>query len=263
MSLLQELRGRGVANSIVLRLQTGLGSIRGRQGRYLEASIEHERALREAALLGNDTLTTQVRANLALCYGRLGRYEDQLLCALSSPKPNPSDPLTFTDVHLACSLAFPHAAQGRLGRMREAIDECERRLGREVDAYISQSWHLWKADILATAGMYEEASRVGREAVCGHDLMLHCTTLAGVYARWLAVSCMGTQQQDRGAHVLRNMEERLDDYDALDQVEILCARLYYGCENIEKHLQEIQWRITALPDTALVPLRASGIGVGF
>jgi hypothetical protein len=93
-SLLKELRQCGVANSIVLRLQMGLGAIRGRQGRYLEASVQHEKALREAVLLGNDTLITQVRANLAFCYGRLGRLDDQLDCASNSPKYGLNDAVT-------------------------------------------------------------------------------------------------------------------------------------------------------------------------
>ena len=88
-SLLQDLRARGVANSIALRLQIGLGAIRGRQGRYLEASIQHERALREATLLGNDTLTTQVRVNLALCYGRLGRLRISWPAPRAVQRPTP------------------------------------------------------------------------------------------------------------------------------------------------------------------------------
>jgi len=263
LSLLQELRQQGVANSIAMRLQSGLGAILGRQGRYLDASIQHEQALREGALLGNDTLTTQARANLAFCYGRLGRYEDQLACAAGSPMPNPSDPVTFTDVHLACSLAFPHAALGRRAKMRDAIDETESRIGPEVDAYVSQSWYLWKADILAVAGLREEAMRVGAEAVLSHEMTLQCSALAGVYARWLAVSCARSSLHMKGAKLLVNMKCGLDDYDALDQVEILCASLHYGFEDVDGHLREIQRRIVELPDTALLSLRASGIAVGF
>ena len=75
-SQLDELRNRGLANALVVHLQTGLGSIRGRQGRYEEAAGHHERALRLARLLGNDTLTAHICANLARAYGRLGRFED-------------------------------------------------------------------------------------------------------------------------------------------------------------------------------------------
>jgi tetratricopeptide (TPR) repeat protein len=262
-SLLEDLRARGVANSIALRLQIGLGAIRGRQGRYLEASIRHENTLREAILLGNDTLTTQVRVNLALCYGRLGRYSDQLACASSGPKAGPDDPMTFTDVQLASSLALPHAAEGRLGQMRAAIDDCDRRLNHGVDAYITQSWFLWKADILAIAGLFEEALRVGTHSIFDYDMKLECTAMAGTFARWLAIASVEPSFHSRASEILVDMRKHLDDYDALDQVEILCASLQHGCDEIERHLEELHSRLSFLPETALVPLRACGIPVGF
>jgi tetratricopeptide (TPR) repeat protein len=262
-SLLQDLRARGVANSIVLRLQIGLGAIRGRQGRYLEASIQHEKALREATLLGNDTLTTQVRVNLALCYGRLGRYADQLVCASGGPKASARDPITFTDVQLASSLAFPHAAEGRLGKMRAAIDEFDRRLDPALDAYITQSWLLWKADILATAGLLEEAVRVGGQAISDYAMKLECTAMAGTFARWLAIANIESNSHSRASAILFDMREHLDDYDALDQIEILCASLQHGCDDIERHLGDLHSRLSLLPETALVPLKACGIPVGF
>ena len=81
-SLLEDLRGGGLASSTVIQLQEGLGAVRGRQGRYAESVMHHERALSLAVLLGNEHLKSGISANLALCYGRLGRYEDQLACAL-------------------------------------------------------------------------------------------------------------------------------------------------------------------------------------
>jgi hypothetical protein len=147
--------------------------------------------------------------------------------------------------------------------MRNAIEEIERRIGPQVDAYVTQSWYLWKADILAVAGLPEEALRVGRDAVQSHEMTLQCSALAGVYARWLAVTCARTSLHMKGANILIDMRCALDDYDALDQVEILCASLHSGFEDIDGHLREIQRRVVDLPDTALLPLRASGIAVGF
>jgi DNA-binding SARP family transcriptional activator/tetratricopeptide (TPR) repeat protein len=262
-SLLRELRGRGVANSTVLQLQIGLGAIRGRQGRYSEAVIQHEKSLRDATLLGNDTLTSEVRGNLAFCYGRLGRYEDQLRCASIGPRGGPDEPITFTDVHLAASLVLAYAAEGRLTRMWGVIEECDRRIQRCADAYIAQSWLLWKADSLATAGLLEEATRVGGLAVSTFRMELTCSALAGSFARWLAITSEQSSGQVEAAEILAEMESHLEDYDALDQVEILCARLQLGTDDIEGHLQRIHERMAQLPDTALGPLRACGIPVGF
>lgn len=261
--ILKDLRGRGVANSIVVRLEIGLGAIRGRQGRYLEASVQHEKTLRDAILLGNDTLTTQVRVNLALCYGRLGRYDDQLRCASSGPKGILDEAMTFTAVQLAASLALPHAAEGRLDQMRKAIEECDRRLDHGVDAYVVQSWCLWKADILAAAGLLEEATCIGSQAVSNYGMELKCSAMAGSFARWLAITCVDPEHYRQASAILSEMEAHLDDYDALDQIEILCARLQHGCDDIEGHLEELHLRTAGMPEAALLPLRASGIPVGF
>jgi hypothetical protein len=147
--------------------------------------------------------------------------------------------------------------------MREAIDACERRLESGVDAYVSQSWYLWKADILATAGLYGEACQAGSQAITSYGMKLHCSAMAGAFARWLAITCVDSPPHQRAAEILREMEEHLDDYDAIDQVEILCARLQHGSDDIDGHLQELHERMALLPDTALVPLRACGIPVGF
>ena len=63
--------------------------------------------------------------------------------------------------------------------------------------------------------------------------------------------------------MLEEMEHKLDDYDALDQIDILCARLYSGVVDSGEHRQKILMRVALLPDTALVPLRASGMAAGF
>jgi tetratricopeptide (TPR) repeat protein len=261
--LLKELRHRGVANSIAVRLQIGLGAIKGRQGQYLEAVAQHEKALRDATLLGNDTLTAQVRVNLAVCYGRLGRYDDQLSCASEAAKNNQALSVYFAQAQLASSLALSLAAMGRLDAMRATIEEWDQRLSTGADPYISQAWSLWKADSLATAGLFDEAFRVGAKAILGFELRLLCSVVAGAFARWLAITCSGTPHQERAASILADMEANLDSFDALDQIEILCANLQHGSNDVDRLLQELNRRTRHVPETALASLRVCGIPVGF
>jgi DNA-binding SARP family transcriptional activator/tetratricopeptide (TPR) repeat protein len=262
-AVLKELRHRGVANSIAVRLQMGLGALRGRQGRYLEAVAQSERALRDATMLGNDTLTTTVRLNLAVCYGRLGRYDDQLNYALDAGKSKPDLQLYLVQAQLGCCVGLAYAAMGRLDAMRAAINEWDYRLDDRVDPYVRQAWCLWKADILASAGLFDEACSVGRQAVLSYDMRLLCSALAGPFARWLAITCADHPYQERAASILSEMEAELDSFDTLDQIEILCARLQHGCNDVDRHLVELQERVRQVPDTALAQLRVCGIPVGF
>ncbi len=259
-AVLEELRSRGHASTLVVQLQTGLGAIRGRQGRYEEATVHHERALRDAALLGNDTLTAQICANLALCYGRLGRYEDQLRCAEGSPTPSNGQAVLFTDIHLASSVAIAHAVAGRISKMSEAIHRCDERLGSFVPHAITQSWCLWKADALALAGLREEAFQTAVRAVHGYGLRLECSALTGAFARWLALTCSGSTTETQAIRLLQQFEERLNDYDALDQVEILCAQAHCERELSPENRAKIASRVGLLPMQALAPLRATELG---
>lgn len=257
--LLGELTGRGAANSLVVHLHTGLGSIRGRQGRYAEATGHHEEALRLAMLLGNETLTAQICANLAFCYGRLGRHEDQLRCATSGPRSSALGIANFTDVHLASSIAFAHGAEGRIAAMREAINTIEERLGPHVPRSITQSWYLWKADILTVAGLRQEARSTAEYAVRGYHLRIESRALTGTFARWAAITCLGTEAEQGVRELLSDLDCHLQDYDALDQVDILCARLYCGWAAPSEYRERILSRISRLPVAALAPLRASGL----
>ena len=94
-------------------------------------------------------------------------------------------------------------------------------------------------------------------------MKLKCTAMAGTFAKWLAVASMDASLHSRASEILVDMREHLDDYDALDQIEILCASLQHGCEDVERHLEELHSRLSLMPETALVPLRACGIPVGF
>jgi tetratricopeptide (TPR) repeat protein len=262
-TLLKELRHRGVANSAAVRLQMGLGAIRGRQGRYLEAVAQSEKALRDAMLLGNDTLTALVRVNLAVCYGRLGRYDDQLSCALDAAKTNQNLQIHFAQAQLGSCVALALAAMGRLDAMRTAVNEWDDRLGQGADPYVRQAWCLWKADILATAGLFEEASHVGANAIISYELRLLCSAVAGPFARWLAITCVDYPYQERAASILSEMEANLNTFDTLDQIEILCARLQHGCDEVSRLLEELQLRVRHVPETALASLRVCRIPVGF
>jgi hypothetical protein len=198
-----------------------------------------------------------------VCYGRLGRYDDQLTCASEAAKDNQALSVYFAQAQLASSLALSLAALGRLEAMRATIEEWDQRLSTGADPYISQAWCLWKADSLATAGLFDEAFRVGAKAVLGFELRLLCSVVAGAFARWLAITCRAAPHRDRAASILADMEANLDSFDALDQIEILCATLQHGSNDVDRLLQELHMRTRHVPETALASLRVCGIPVGF
>jgi len=260
-SHLEELKTRGLANVLVTNLQTGLGSIRGRQGRYAEAAAHHERAVRLANLVGNDTLCAHISSNLAWCYGRLGRYEEQLACAQSSLGASRQEGVRFTEVHLASSIAFALASLGRIAEMRNAIRDCEIRLGPDVAPSITQPWLFWKADALAAAGLRSEALQCAINAILSYEFRLESRALAGAFARWIAVTCRASYHEQKAREILIALADRIDDHDALDQVEILSAIIYCGWSHTWATREELAKRALLVPQSALIPLRTIGLAV--
>jgi tetratricopeptide (TPR) repeat protein len=258
-AILAEMEGFGLASSVVVQLHAGLGAIRGRQGRYAEAVKLHEEALRLADVLGNDHLRTTTAANLAMCYGRLGYYEAQLSCALKARQEITPQPVRFTNIHIATSLAYGYAASGQVEQMQEAIEACERELTNCTPGDIAQSWLLWKADVLAVVGNHREAFQAGRRALEEYRYTLQARALAGACARWAALTSAGTEGHAKATNLLEELYDELEFHDALDQAEILAAKLYVSSGDQAQLRQRLQERLSALPQAALLPVRASGM----
>jgi len=53
--------------------------------------------------------------------------------------------------------------------------------------------------------------------------VLHSSFFAGSFCRWLALTSAGTSLQAAALENVEQMGQKLQTFDALDQVEILCA----------------------------------------
>ena len=255
---LEELRSRGAANVVAVQLQFGLGVTRSLQGRYAEAALHYERAMRMASHLGNDSLISRISANLALAYCRLGRFEEQLKCAEMSPKPLENTFADWNDIQLTYSIGLVHGLHGQPTRSRDSIAALEARLPPHVPDSIAQRWLLWKADILMIAGLSNEALEAADRAVRGYDLKLGSSGFAGAFARWTAITCLGNELELSAREVLGQMEQHLDDFDAIDQLEILCANAYVGGGQIG-YLDRIADKAGKLPPPTIKLIRALGM----
>jgi tetratricopeptide (TPR) repeat protein len=256
----EELQGHGIVNSVAVQLQTGLGSLRGRQGRYEEAVAHQQRALNMAGLLGNDTLTATIAGNLSLFFGRLGRFDEQAKCAEETLKIARDEGVSFIDLQLTYSLAFAHGMCGRASKAKDAVSELETRMGSQLPRWIWQPWLLWKADALLAAGLRNEAMEAGTRAVCDYDYRLELSSFAGPFARWIAMVCTtGRGQGSSGREVLRALEDHLEDFDVIDQLEILCGSAY-GNSGIEPaYSHRISETLRLLPKSTAAQLRILGM----
>jgi DNA-binding SARP family transcriptional activator/tetratricopeptide (TPR) repeat protein len=258
-SALEKMLSRGEASAVVVQLRTGLGVIRSLQGRYEESAAHYERALQMANILGNDSLAGRIGANLALAYGRLGRYEEQLKCAEEASSMTEGEFAVWRNIQLAFSKATVYGMQGRIAKMREVIEALELQLGVHIPTSFIQRWLLWKSDALMVADLKVEAMKTARDATHGYQFKLETIGFAGAFARWTAITCIGTTAEPYARDVLRSLEEHLHDYDAMDQVEILCANWLVDQANGLARREMIAERLKRLPPCTATRLRALGI----
>jgi len=180
--------------------------------------------------LGNEALAQEVAANLALFLGRLGRSQDQLECAQKYSRASGTELFSFVEIQLTYSAAV---ALGRLGRPAEALrtlTDFDPRLGTHLPGWILQPWLLWKADALMISGFREEAIQVASRAIRGYELRLEASAFAGCFARWLVLVCR-PDETTQSRYILRQLSRDIEEYDRIDQLEILCANAKVGVDD--------------------------------
>lgn len=259
---LKRLQGRGTANTVAVQLQSGLGVMRSLQGRFEESTLHYECALRTAERLGNDSLANQIGANLALAYGRLGRFDDQLAFAEAVPSVVDSELTPWRDIQLTFSKAFAHAMLGRVAKAKSVIEGLDARLGPDLESSFMQRWLLWKADVLMASGLRAEARLVASRAVEEHGFKLEAREFAGPFARWVAMVGQGSSTlQAKARDVLSGLEECLGDFDAMDQLEILCATAHVEPRTAYKYRHRIAEMLQFLPSCTASNLRILGMTI--
>jgi hypothetical protein len=149
--------------------------------------------------------------------------------------------------------------QGRISKARDAIAALEGQLGPHISSAFTQRWLLYKADALMVSGLRTEALRVANEAVAGYDLRLETSAFAGAFARWMAITCTGTTAEPNAREVLKDFEDHLEEYDAMDQLEILCASAHMNRPHAHAYQGRIAEKLKHLPPCTAIQLRALGI----
>lgn len=254
-----ELTRRRAANLVMVQLQSGLGSLKSAAGEYEAALVTYEQALAMANRLGNDRQIARISGNIALCYGRLGQYTEQLTWATNAVLTPKADFAGFSEVQWAYNQGFAHAMMGRFGLALETIHSLDNRLVGPIGTWVLQAWGFWKADLLLLCKQRDEAIASARSALLDNYFDLRTATFAGPYARWLTLATSSSDEKADAARRLSEMARVLNDYDALDQVEILCAIGINGTTGIAGDVRVLlEERLGRLPTAVRTQLRLLG-----
>lgn len=255
------LQTKGVANTVAVQLRLGLGTLRMHEGRYGDAREHYYHAADMAKRLGNDTQLAAIYGNLAMCYGRLGEYAEQLRLSLLAPRTWGGEFGGLVELQLTYCQALSLVVLGRASEGLEAIYTLDKRLDGRLPMWMRQAWAFWKADLLLCANRPEDAKLAAEHGFEEFGAKLHTAGFAGPFARWLAHLGKYQNREQIARRALEDLLRSLSTYDALDQVEVLCAAR--SMQLTERKLEvtvddEIETRLSQLPREIVIHLRRVG-----
>lgn len=145
--------------------------------------------------------------------------------SLSAPQPWGGDFGGFVEVQLTYCQALALVMLGRQEDAIQAMSRLDQRLQGVFPLWMTQAWLLWKADLLLCAGREVEASGIAAKAVHDFGFRLQSAAFAGSFARWLAHFGRSRTHRAEAVQSLQTLLARSGIYDALDEVEMMCAAL--------------------------------------
>jgi len=256
-SAIEKLHASGTVNLLAVQLVGVLGTLNTLEGKYSEAVANFLRCHELAARAGIETIVAEMAGNLSLSYGRLGDYTLQLEWANRVPNPWGTEFAGFIEVQVAYNKGIAHGMRGQPGLIADTIASLERRMDDSLAPWILQAWQLWKADLLALMGRRSEAIIIARRTFTCFGLSSLASSFTGALDRWLGVACAPGEQRRTARLLLQTHVGKLAEFDALDQVEILCAALELaesGAERLESE-KALQERLQTTPMGVVTLLR--------
>jgi DNA-binding SARP family transcriptional activator/ABC-type transporter Mla MlaB component len=246
---IKTLKALGAANAVMAQLHIGIGAIHSRNGAYEEALTASKHGFNIAVRLGNDSLILALIGNIVMYCSRLGTYEEVSRWLTLMPRDRTPEFAGLMDLQLAYHSALNETIHGRTTRADEAVAALELRMRGEIPKWMHQLWHLSKADLLWISNRRSEAIRVALQEFRDSAGELLSPAFAGAFARWVAVTHKSVGEPKNAPTILESLLGKLDTFDALDQVEILCAVRYASLKS-GSHAQleaELEKRLTRLP----------------
>jgi DNA-binding SARP family transcriptional activator/tetratricopeptide (TPR) repeat protein len=215
--------GRAMATRAAVALNLTAGSFRTTRGRYEEAIPYFERARHSAERLGHLNALARSYANLSMCHGRLGRYEDQRrLAELGIEAVERTTDIVW--FKLEAHAAWANAMLGNIERSLILTREPRQHNRPALPGWARQAHLLLQSDVFRALGRLEASNRLARQATSGEFERLRSRSYAGPFVRALTHLSLVEGQPAQGLAKITTALE-LVELDAIDLAEVLAAEL--------------------------------------
>ena len=244
------MRKHDAPSSVLAMLQNGLGAILTRLGKYGDSITAFTEASQTGARIGNDQIFMQVQGNLALSFARLGDYTTAVNCADQALGPADTGGAARLCLTAMRGALIAHAMLRNTTRAERLLRRGAEMFSGSLSPGSSQAWYLYAADGFALLGRQHEAEQQALRATTGEFGRVHATFYVGPYARWLARISVLLHQVQAGHERLDALIQDLGRYDAIDQVELLCAKRWLCAQTdgmSSEYMELIESRLSELP----------------
>jgi DNA-binding SARP family transcriptional activator/tetratricopeptide (TPR) repeat protein len=226
-SLSAEMALTRTRSSSAALLSMGRGGVCCSQGHYEEALTHFDAAIVIATELGNGSLLASAFANRALCYGKLGQYDQQVRSGLESLECDGGQPGNYRRFLAHYTVAIGQAMRGK---RVEAINATLALGGvpfERAAQWVQQVRHLYLADCLWLTQKKRAAVRQALKGVTGPLSVPLATGFTGIHARWLA---RVRPEHDATRSHLFGLLDNIAGLDLFDRAEIALAARFVELE---------------------------------
>jgi hypothetical protein len=175
-----------------------------------------------ADLVGDDERGAYAATNIAMCYGRTGRYRQQAewsgvgLRKMMKPTPNWR---LFRAHH---GLGWSRAMLGDYGGAIQSADQVLT-LTVKGTPWLTHAGRLLSADIYRLCGENLKSLAIADEALSDIRLERIGHSYAGLTGRWLSIAAVESNLNTPYEEALQALVNQRHTFDAMDQAELLVA----------------------------------------
>jgi tetratricopeptide (TPR) repeat protein len=216
------MESKGLRGSDLEKVCRFLGNIHLSRGRYSEAIKQFRTASSLAAQLCEHRRERLCVASLALCYGRLGSYTEQVqLANRALVAYSPSE----YDIERASAAYYLAWGLAMLGKEQESLSIVCGNLSGPLrpKTWQGQLCELYAADILQMCGRAEEAVARASDTLSASGWRVLARDHLGKAVRWLLRCCPSETAEPILTRELGSQLEALESCDLIDEAEVLAA----------------------------------------
>jgi hypothetical protein len=255
VKLVEHFQRRGIANSRLVRVYGGIGAVRCYEGKYEDARTAYQAGYSIAVRIGNEQQQSLLAAQISLCLLRLGEYKELLdWTRHAAPQGLAS---RYQMIQVSYYSAFALAMLGDSSAAIQEMESLDARIPPGGPAWLIQARQLLGADIRRLCGQRAAATAQAQQAI-GAPPVLHATSFAGPFARWLAL-CSDGKNSAELLPILNELSSRINELDLLDRVEILCAKQILGDTGNFEIEDLLRSTLASLPPAVAGQLRRLGV----